>query len=157
VRALSAGAAGIFGGATLAVGLNWLGKVPVPWAIAVAMPVAGLLVLAVLLLGSHEPAWQPLPDAPDTLAETQASILADRFANARRQEHRYVSVLQPRLRRLALASLRNRAEFRDVSSVDDPRVRAVLGPELHAMLTDRTATLPAQKKLIELLDRLEET
>lgn len=157
MRALYAWAAGIGGGAVLAVTLTWLGRVPVGWAITIALPVAGVVLLAVLLLGSIEPRWQPLPEPPDTLSETQAAILADRFSTAQRQAHRYASVLQPRLRRLTLTMLRNRADLRDLSTVDDPRVREVLGAELHTLLTDRTATLPSRQKLTELLDRLEGT
>jgi hypothetical protein len=43
-----------------------------------------------------------------------------------------------------------------VSDMDDPRAEALLGEDLHALLTDPAAVLPGPAQLNRMLARLEE-
>jgi hypothetical protein len=70
-------------------------------------------------------------------------------------QHRFTTRVQPRLRRMALATVRARPGNADLTSLDDPRARAALGDELHRLLTDNRARLPEPHLLAALLDNLE--
>ena len=127
---------------------------PPVWAVGLAVPVAGLVALLVGAPRAGEPTWQPLPSPPGGPAELRASVLANRLAEAAQDQDRFRSRIRPRLAALALARLRHRHP--DLASVADPRARALLGDELHDLLTDRDARLPDPGRLAELLHRLEE-
>ncbi|MGQ0840797.1 hypothetical protein [Actinokineospora sp.] len=133
----------------------WPGDIPLLWGIALGIPAAAVTVLGARMSGPLEPSWAAEPDLPSPATEMQSANLATRFAEAAGDQTRFVSRVQPRLRRLALARLRERHP--DLSDVDDPRARAVLGVELHRLLTSPGAALPSPQRMAELLDRLEET
>lgn len=135
---------------------NYVFVVPLVWAIVLSLPVAAVVLLLTLLSGSADANWEAEPGPGAIAVELQASMLAARLSEAAQDQHRFVTRMQPRLARIALASLRRRPETVDVSTVDDPRARAALGPELHRLLTDRTATLPNPRRLATMLARLED-
>jgi hypothetical protein len=128
-------------------------RVPPFWAVLVALPVAAFTLLALLLSRVLSPGWQLLPAPDESLTTHQASGLANQFDEAARDLHRFRIRVQPRLRRLALAKLRQR--FPDLESLDDERARTSLGPDLYALLTNRDAKLPSPNRLTALLSRLE--
>jgi len=132
-----------------------LAAIPVAWAVALAVPVAAVVALAMRMLGTSDITWQPAPPSPDTVAELQASLLAGRLDRAADHPGRFHTLIQPRLRRLAVAVLRGRQETAGLSGLDDPRARAALGDELYGLLTDSSARPPSPRRLAELLDRLE--
>jgi hypothetical protein len=134
---------------------NHLFAIPVWWAVALSLPLAAVVLLALLLSGVADPNWEPVPAPVSTPAELHASTLAARFAEAAEDQHRFTSRVQPRLRRIAIATLRGRPGTRDLTSLDDPRARDVLGADLHRLLTDSQARLPDPGRLAALLDRLE--
>ncbi|HEV2779153.1 MAG TPA: hypothetical protein VGX25_07080 [Actinophytocola sp.] len=134
---------------------NHVFAVPVGWAVVLGLPVAAIALPAALLSGAADANWEPVPGPADIAGELQASMLAARLAEAAEDQRRFVTRLQPRLRRLALAVLRTRPGAADLTTVDDPRARAALGPELHRVLTDKDARLPEPRRLAELLARLE--
>jgi hypothetical protein len=142
---------------TVAVALfaNNLLAVPIEWAFVLGLPLGGLVLLGVLLTGASDANWEPAPAPTFAPAELHASTLAARFAEAAEDHHRFTSRVQPRLRRLAVARLRARAGTEDLTSLDDPRARQALSPELHRLLTDRHARLPEPRRLAALLDELE--
>ncbi|UVS76991.1 hypothetical protein [Actinokineospora sp. UTMC 2448] len=141
----------VMAGVAVVVVAAWPGGVPVFWAVALALPAAALTALGARLSGPLEPLWTPVPDAPSAPAELQAATLAARLAEAAADRDRFLSRVQPRLRRLVLTRLRER--WPDVSDVDDPRVRSLLGPEHTLLVTDAP---PTPQRLSALLDRLEE-
>jgi hypothetical protein len=129
---------------------------PLLWSIALALP-AGALALAIgLLSGAADANWEAVPATETARPQLHASSLAIRFAEAAQDPHRFRTRVQPRLRRLAVASLRSRSETADLTTVDDPRARQALGDELFDLLTNDQATMPTPRRLTELLVRLEE-
>ncbi|MGW5055601.1 hypothetical protein [Actinokineospora sp. NPDC004072] len=141
----------VLAGVAVGVFAAWPGRVPVFWAVALAVPAAALAALGARLSGPLEPLWTPVPDVPTAAAELQAATLTGRLAEAAADPDRFRSRVQPRLRGLVLASLR--ARWPDLSDVDDPRVRSLLGPEHDLLVAD---TPPTPHRLAALLDRLEE-
>ncbi|TCO58463.1 hypothetical protein [Actinocrispum wychmicini] len=134
----------------------WLVVVPVPWAVVIALPVTACTLLALLMLGVAAPIWQALPAPDDSLTVHQASALSSRLAEAARDQRRFQLRVQPRLGQLALTALRQRPGLGDLTTLTDQRAEQALGHELHTLLTDPEATLPAPPRLAELLRRLEE-
>lgn len=147
---------GLFSGLVVGAAATWLAAIPVQWSVAIALPIAALTLLGALLSGSTEPNWAAVPDAPQTAGATQASTLASRLGDAATRPDRFVSRVQPRLRTMALTTLRRRPGTTDLADLDDPRARAALGDELHTLLTDRRATLPRPAELLVLLRKLED-
>ena len=127
--------------------------IPLGWAVLIAVPITAAVLLALLAAGVTTPAWHDVPGLQHTITVHQASNLANWFEEAAKDQHRFRGRIQPRLHRLALAILRQR--FHDLDSLDDARARAVLGEELHTLLTDRDAKLPSPHRLTQLLSRLE--
>lgn len=142
-------------GAVAAIVAIWLMVVPVFWGVVVALPVAAGTLLALVLAGVAAPTWQPSPAPPESLTSHQASTLSTRLAEATKDPHRFRNRVQPRLRSLALNTLRQRPGLGDVTDLHDPGAREALGPELYTLLTDRDARLPSPHRLAELLSRLE--
>jgi hypothetical protein len=143
-------AIGAVAGAATAFTLTRVGA-PLHWAVLVAVPVVALGVLAARLPRATDVVWAPPPTAPSAATTTHASTLAGRLAEAAVDHDRFTVRVQPRLRRLVEARLRQR---HDVPDLADPRAAAVLGPELHRLVTDPAATLPEPSRLAELLERL---
>ncbi|MGM1063544.1 hypothetical protein [Saccharothrix sp. Mg75] len=124
---------------------------PVHWAVLCALPAAGLALLVARLPRATDVVWAPPPAHVAGATSTQADALAGRLAEAAVDQDRFRTRVQPRLRRLADARLRQRHGIPDVH---DPRARDVLGPELHRLLTDPTAPLPEPARLVDLLEKL---
>lgn len=121
------------------------------WAVVLALPVGGLALLASRLPRATDVVWAPPPVTVSTATSAQASTLASRFAEAAVDQDRFVNRVQPRLRRLAEARLR---QVHGVHDIHHPRARAVLGDDLHRLLTDPKAPLPEPSKLADLLENL---
>lgn len=135
-RALISGiAAGVAAGAfaRYLVGFPWV------WSAIFAVPVASFVVLAIWAMGVGVPNWHALPMPEDTLTVHDAASLSSRFAEASRDQQRFLLRVQPRLRQLAL------------------RAGVDLDPELHHLLYEPDATLPDPARLAALLRRLEES
>jgi hypothetical protein len=143
-------------GGAVGAAAAWLMAVPVAWAVIIAIPVAACTLLALLMLGVAVPLWHALPAPDDSLTVHQASALSSRLAEAARDQRRFQLRVQPRLRQLAMAALRQRPGLADLSGVTDPRAEQALGQELYTLLTNPEATLPTPRRLAELLRRLEE-
>ncbi|MFD1152004.1 hypothetical protein [Saccharothrix hoggarensis] len=130
--------------------LNRVGA-PWPWAALVALPVGALGLLAARLPRATDVVWSPQPVHVSTATSAKASTLASRFAEASVSQDRFTTRVQPRLRRLAEARLR---QVHGVPDLHHPRAREVLGDELHRLLTDPEAPLPEPSKLADLLENL---
>ncbi|GAA1334788.1 hypothetical protein [Saccharothrix algeriensis] len=124
---------------------------PVHWAALVALPVVALAVLVARLPRATDVLWVTPPATFSTVTTAQASTLAGRLAEAAVDHDRFTLRVQPRLRRLVDARLRQR---HGVPDADDPRAAELLGPELHRLVTDPAATLPEPRVLAELLENL---
>jgi hypothetical protein len=140
----------------LTAGLARLVGTPVAWAALIALPLAALLLLLLSSPAGVEPTWSAPPTPPSAAAYLEASTLASRFTDAETDVGRFRGRIRPRLVTLALSTLRGRPELRDLVDLNDDRAAAVLGPQLHALLTDPTATQPSPAVLLALLNRLEE-
>lgn len=143
--------------AALGFGLAKLVGTPVTWSALLALPVSGLVLLALCTPRAIEPSWQPLPAGESAVTFLEASTLATRLADAAADQSRFSSRIQPRLARLAIAWLRQRPGTEDLTDLRDPRAAPALGTELHALLTDPSATLPEPRTVARLLARLEES
>ncbi|CAM4004360.1 hypothetical protein KIPE111705_35850 [Kibdelosporangium persicum] len=151
MKPLNAVLAAVAIGGIATVLTTWLMKMPLMWAILVAIPVAAVTALATMVVGAAAPSWQALPAPDESLTAHQASTLSTRFAEAAKDPGRFRSRVQPRLRKLAADTLRHKG-----ISLDDPRARQELGDELYTLITTRDAELPSPHRLTELLGRLEE-
>ncbi|GAB3871142.1 hypothetical protein GCM10029964_006920 [Kibdelosporangium lantanae] len=129
------GLAGVAAGAfaRYLVGFPWV------WSVIFAVPVASFVVLAVRAIGVGVPNWHALPMPEDTLTVHEAAALSSRFAEASRDQQRFLLRVQPRLRQLA------------------KHATGELDPELRHLLTSPDATMPDPATLAALLRRLEET
>ncbi|WP_158842436.1 hypothetical protein [Saccharothrix deserti] len=127
------------------VGAPWL------WAALIALPVGALALLVSRLPRATDIVWAPRPANIATATSSQASALAGRLAEAAVDQDRFVGRVQPRLRRLAEARLR---QVHGVYDIHDPRARELLGADLHRLLTDPKAPLPEPSKLADLLENL---
>lgn len=133
-----------------------LGAIPLGWSLLFGLIGGALALVAALLTGNTEPNWSPAPDPAQAATNLQASTLTARLSEAAKDEYRYHTRIQPRLRKLVLGTLRQRPELRDLTDLADPRVRALLGDDLHTMLTARRGALPTPQRVTRLLARLEE-
>lgn len=140
------------GAVTVAV-MTVVGGVRLEWSALIGVPVVAFTLLWLLAPGGAEPIWAPLPDPTTRATEHLASSLASRLAEAREYPSRYGTRLQPRLARLALVKLRRAG----IDELHDPRAPAVLGAELHRLVTDPAATLPDPTRAAALFATLEET
>ncbi|WP_436493717.1 hypothetical protein [Actinokineospora sp. HUAS TT18] len=138
-------------GAVVAALAVWPGNIPVFWAVCVGIPTAAVTLLSTRYAGPLDPLWSAVPDGTGPATELQATNLASRLAEAATDQSRFITRIQPRLRRLAAAALRERG----VSDLDSEEAKALLGYELHAVITSPTATLPPPDRLAALLNRLE--
>ncbi|ONI86200.1 hypothetical protein ALI22I_26230 [Saccharothrix sp. ALI-22-I] len=127
------------------VGAPWL------WAVLIALPIGALALLVSRLPRATDVVWSPQPANVSTATSAQASSLASRFAEAAVDQDRFANRVQPRLRRLAEARLR---QVHGIYDIHDPRAREVLGADLHRLLTDPKAPLPEPSKLADLLENL---
>lgn len=124
---------------------------PWPWAVLLSLPVGALALLVSRLPRATDITWAPQPAQLSTATSAQASTLAGRLAEAAVDRDRFVNRVQPRLRRLAEARLR---QVHGIHDIEDARARAVLGDELHRLLTDPRAPLPEPDRLADLLEKL---
>ncbi|CCH28080.1 hypothetical protein ABZ816_05560 [Actinosynnema sp. NPDC047251] len=141
---------GVVVGATTAFLLTRAGA-PVPWAVLIAVPALALAVLVARLPRATDVLWAPSPAHFSTAGSVQASTLAGRLAEAAVDQDRFAVRIQPRLRRLVEARLRQRHGVPDLA---DPRAAALLDPDLHRLVTDPGATLPDHRTLTRLLENL---
>jgi hypothetical protein len=74
------------------------------WAIVLAVPPAALVLLATYLPRATDVVWQPPPDPPSAIASVLASNLATRLAQAAEDEVRFRERIQPRLKKLGVAT-----------------------------------------------------
>lgn len=134
----------VAGAVTAVAGLD----VPVPWAVLVAVPAGAVTLAGGLLSGTFDADWTAEPEPPTASATLHASILTDRLEQSDMDQYRFTSRVQPRLRRLAVAALRQ--------DLDTPAARDRLGPELHRLLTAPDAQLPPPKTFAALMRQLED-
>jgi hypothetical protein len=122
--------------------------VTLPWAVLMALPAAAVALAGGLLAGTFDADWTPEPDPPTASVSLHASFLTERLERAHLDPYRFTSRVQPRLRRIARAALRQ--------DLDTPEARERLGPELHHLLTAPDAQLPPPKAFAALMRHLEE-
>jgi hypothetical protein len=146
----------VFAWLLLTAGLARLVGTPVVWSALIALPMAAVLLLLLATPPGVEPTWAAPPEPPSAATHLDASTMAGRFEDSSTDQGRFRGRVQPRLAKLALGTLRGRAGLGDLADLSDPRAAAALGPRLHALLTDPTATLPEPRVLLEMLERLEE-
>jgi hypothetical protein len=130
--------------------------VPLAWAILFGLATGTIAMLGALLAGMMDANWEAVPHPVTSAPELHASSLATRFAEAAEDDQRFMTRVRPRLCRVAIATLRARPGTEDLTSLDDPRARAALGPDLHAVLTDARAAMPRPRQLATMLAQLEE-
>jgi hypothetical protein len=129
---------------------------PVGWALLVSLPPAAAVLLTAMFVGNFDQDWTPEPDAPTASVCLHASQLTDRLGQAAGDPYRYTSRVQPRLRKLALATLRRLPATADIADLHDPRAREQLGADLHDLLTTSGARLPKPDEFAAMMRRLEE-
>ncbi|HEY3263468.1 MAG TPA: hypothetical protein VGJ95_24880 [Pseudonocardiaceae bacterium] len=129
-----------------------VGGVELEWAALIGLPVVAFALLWLLSPVGAEPVWAPLPDPSARATEHLATSLASRLVEATEYPSRFRTRLQPRLARLALVKLR-RAGIQELS---DPRAPAVLGAELHRLVTDPAAILPGPARSAALFATLDQ-
>ena len=139
-------------GVVIVAGMIVLGGVPPAWSLLLGVPVVAFALLWLLTPGGAEPVWAPLPDPSAKATEHLAASLASRLAEAHQHRDRFRIRLQPRLAGLALVKLRRAG----IEELNDPRAPAVLGANLHRLVTDPDATLPGPVATAALLATLEE-
>ncbi|MGH3763522.1 hypothetical protein [Actinophytocola sp.] len=130
--------------------------VPFWWALLVSLPPAAAVLVTGLFVGAFDQDWTPEPDLPAASVCLHASSLTDRLGQAATDPYRFTSRVQPRLRRLALTTLRRDPDTADVSDLHDPRARDRLGDDLHDLLTAPAARLPKPDEFAAMIRRLEE-
>jgi signal transduction histidine kinase len=143
-------AAAVFATARVAV------NVPFWWAVLVALPPAAAVLITARLTGTFDQDWTPEPDRAATSVCLHATSLTDRLGQAATDPYRFTSRVQPRLRRLALTSLRRDPATADIEDLHDPRARERLGDDLHDLLTASAARLPKPAEFAAMMRRLEE-
>jgi hypothetical protein len=130
--------------------------VPFWWALLVSLPPAAAVLLTALYTDVFDQDWTPEPDLPVSSVCLHASQLGDRLGQAATDPYRFSSRVQPRLRRLALTSLRRNPDTADIEDLHDPRAREALGADLHELLTAQSARLPKPDEFAAMVRRLEE-
>jgi hypothetical protein len=131
-------------GATAVVGMN----VPVFWAVLIALPAGAVTLAGCLLAGTFDADWVAEPEPPAARVTLHANFLTERLERSAIDQYRFASRVQPRLRRIATAALRQ--------DLNTPEARDKLGPELHHLLTASDAQLPPPKTFTALMRRLED-
>jgi hypothetical protein len=139
-------------GAVIVVVMTVVGGVSLVWSALIGVPVVAFSLLWLLAPGGAEPIWAPLPDPSSRATEHLATSLASRLAESVEYPSRFRTRLQPRLARLALVKLRRAG----LDELHDPRAPGVLGADLHRLVTDPTASLPASAQAAALFATLEE-
>jgi len=129
---------------------------PFWWAVLVSLPPAAAVLLTAIFVGGFDQDWTPEPDLPAASVCLHASQLTDRLGQAATDPYRFTSRVQPRLRRLALSSLRRVPDTADIADLHDPRARERLGADLHELLTASGARLPKPDEFAAMVRRLEE-
>lgn len=122
--------------------------VPVGWAVLIGLPAAALTYAAASLSGTVDAEWAPLPEPPGGHVTLHATYLTERLEQSAGDQYRFTTRVQPRLRRVARAALRE--------DLDSPAARDKLGPDLHRLLTAPDAELPSPRTFAALMRRLEE-
>lgn len=129
---------------------------PILWAILLSIPVGAAVLLAGLFSGAFDADWTPEPDLPSASVCLHATSLTERLRQAATDPYRFTSRVQPRLRRLAITTLRRDPRIADIADLHDPRARERLGADLHRLLTAHDASLPKPDEFAAMLRRLEE-
>jgi hypothetical protein len=120
----------------------------VHWAVLIALPAGTLTLACALLSGTYDADWTAEPDPAAAGVTLHATFLTERLERSAIDQYRFASRVQPRLRRIAEAALRQ--------DLDSQEARDELGPDLHRLLTARDAQLPPPKTFAALVRRLEE-
>jgi hypothetical protein len=131
-------------GAAAVVGMN----VPMFWAVLMALPAGAVALAGGLLAGTFDADWTAEPEPPAASVTLHAIFLTERLERSAIDQYRFTSRVQPRLRRIAKAALRQ--------DLNTPEAREKLGPELHSLLTATDAQLPPPKTFAALMRRLED-
>ena len=142
--AILAAVVAFFTGGTAMAGMN----VPLFWAVLMALPAGAVTFAGCLLAGTYDADWTAEPEPPAASVTLHATFLTERLERSAIDPYRFTSRLQPRLRRIATAALRQ--------DLNTPEAREKLGPELHSLLTANDAQLPPPKTFTALMRRLED-
>jgi hypothetical protein len=129
---------------------------PTGWAVLVALPPGAAVLVTALLVGAFDQDWTPEPDLPAASVCLHASQLTDRLGQAATDPYRFTSRVQPRLRKLALTTLRRHPDTADLADLHDPRARERLGDDLYELVTAKHASLPKPEEFTAMMRRLEE-
>jgi len=133
--------------ATAVVALFGMNAPPL-WAFLLALPTGTVALAGGLLSGTFDADWTPEPDPPTASVSLHATFLTERLERSALDQYRFTSRVQPRLRRIASAALRQDLTTREA--------KEKLGPELHHLLTAHDAQLPPPTTFAALMRRLEE-
>jgi hypothetical protein len=131
-------------GATAVVGMN----VPMFWAVLMALPAGAVTFAGCLFAGAFDADWTPEPEPTSARVTLHATFVTERLERSAIDQYRFTSRVQPRLRRIATAGLRQ--------DLNTQEAREKLGPELHSLLTAHDAQLPPPKTFAALMRRLED-
>jgi hypothetical protein len=123
-------------------------NVPVHWAVLMALPAGAVALAGGLLAGTFDADWTAEPEPPTASVTLHATFLTERLERSAIDQYRFSSRVQPRLRRIAAAALRQ--------DLDTREAKERLGPELHHLLTASDAQLPQPKTFAALMRRLED-
>ncbi|GLY52624.1 hypothetical protein [Lentzea sp. NBRC 102530] len=82
----------------------WLLGVPVPWAVALAVPPTAFCVLVSRLPRATDVLWTADPPPPASISTAHASTLASRLEEAAQDSRRYEDRFRARLSRLGIES-----------------------------------------------------
>jgi hypothetical protein len=129
---------------TAIAGMN----VPVYWAILIALPAGAVTFAGSLLSGAFDADWAAEPEPAAANVSLHATFLTERLERAATDQYRFTTRVQPRLRRIATAALRQ--------DLNSRKAREVLGEDLHHLLTADDAPMPPPKTFAMLMRRLEE-
>jgi hypothetical protein len=123
-------------------------SVPIFWAVLMALPAGAVALAGGLVAGTFDADWTPEPEPPAASVTLHATFLTERLERSAIDQYRFTSRVQPRLRRIATAALRQ--------DLNTPEAKEKLGPELHSLLTAHDAQLPQPKTFAALMRRLED-
>lgn len=126
----------------------WPGNIPLFWSVCLGTAAGAVALLSARYAGPIDPLWRPAPDPPSSATDLQAANLAGRLAEAAADQIRFVTRVQPRLRALAAAAVRERG-------LSDAEAATFLGPDLSYLISSPQAELPSPHRVAELLARLE--
>ncbi|MBC6450321.1 hypothetical protein [Actinokineospora xionganensis] len=126
----------------------WPGNIPLFWSACLGVAGGAVTLLATRYAGPLDPLWRAVPDPAGSATDLQAANLAGRLAEAAVDQVRFVSRVQPRLRALAEAAVRERG-------LSGTEAADFLGPDLAELISSPHAELPPPHRAAELLARLE--